>query len=73
MKNKSRECAAIRKITEAYMNMHNYTENSQKYIKTYNAYEKYIQENYVIFNIPNSQTSLEKVDSSSGLVKMSAI
>ena len=31
------------------------------------------KENHVIFNISSSQTNLEKVDLSSGLVKMSAI
>ena len=35
----------------------------------YNIYK----ENHGIFNIPSSQTNLEKEDSSSGLVKMSAI
>ena len=31
------------------------------------------KENHGIFNIPSSQANLEKVDSSSGFVKMSAI
>ena len=70
-------------------NMHNYTYNyhiksnkisiitkkihkiiKKKYIK---HMKNIYSENHVIFNIPSSQTNLEKVDSSSGLVKMSAI